>query len=774
MKRITAFIRWVQVILLEIKFHVPAFVVILLFYLLFWNFPQTSDLQLILNQDGRHYIQVPLFFASLVVIAFLISNVNDVIDNFSKLKWKSLQALDPKEEVFIPAYKSGNNNPVYPEGSRKYVKRMFPKVLGTLFLLVVAFSVENAYYDINKDTFLIGSGRGLFVAIILLLISLNKYLSITIRGLMQQWKIRHSLPIILVIIGLLIVAFYGFRSAGGSEADIRRLFWSLIILALMFFIVSTSYSKYILGFKEQYGAKIIIALTILSFGAYVALLFYPMIFTNRFNSLSIINICIIGLFSMANTIKLIGKSKKVPLLSVVLVILTILGFITASRENFRLYDLSAIPTENNKVSQRNSLNRHIKSWINERRELIENYPDKQKFKVLFISSEGGGSRAGLWSFLVHSYLYERNPDYFDVHTFSMTGASGGSVGNVMFYNVANYNLYNSDTISLLSEAKDKEIFKYKASSVYQNDFLSTSVAALLGRDFIASIAGFNLEKDRGALLESEWETSYQKIFNNPELSLEKEFLSMPIQKEKKTAPLLLVNTVNVQKGEYSVISPVTFLENKKSIGVFDDFLADFDCVRPEEGIKKSSAMSITARFPYVSPVARVEKVGQFMDAGYYDNIGGTVTRRLAEVFNEVLRDTCYTQELRDKIELVFMVIANHEDKKIPDSCELKKEKKKFPYAPQIIAPLKGVLNATFAQKEEMEKTFGSEYIFESKSMAVTLDSLQESFYLNKEDPITPTLPLGRFLSKAVIRSLENNLNGDLKVRLDTLVPNKSK
>lgn len=779
MKFLAEFIRWVQIVLLEFKSHVPTFVVIILFYILFWNFPQTSDLQLVLNQDGTHYFQVPLYFMSLVVLAFLISNVNDVIKSFPTSKLKSFQAMDRKEIAFLKEYKAGNQNPFFPEVSNRYVQRMFPKVLGTLFLLVVAFSVEDAYNEMEDDIFLIGAGRGIAISILLLFVSLNQYITTRIKRLLHKWKLRHLLPILLVTIGFGVLVFYGLRSAGGSLADIRRLFWSLIIIAIMYFIITTSYSKYILTLKEKYGAKIIVFITFSAFFAYVVLVFNPKVFTNQLNSLSIINICIIGLFSLANFIKLVGHRYKLPLLSVVLVLLTILGFITASRENFELYDLSAVPTENNRVKERDSLKAHIRSWIEDRKFEIDKHTEEDKFKVLFISSEGGGSRAGLWSFLVHSYLYERNRDYFDVHTFSMTGASGGSVGNIMFYNIANHNFFNRESsISLKTEGKEKEIFQYKASKVYQKDYLSTSIASLMGRDLIASIVGLDWFDDRGALLEEEWETSYRKVFDeSEELDLQKEFLSIPIKRGAKTAPLLIVNTVNVQKGEYSVISPVTFLENKKTIGVFDDFLADFDCVRPNEGIKKSSAMSVTARFPYVSPVARVEKVGQFMDAGYYDNIGGTVSRRLGEVFREVFDTithdtTVYKKGFKDKIELTFMIIANHEKDKYPDECKFKIENDSFPYAPQIMAPLQGVLNATFAQKEEMEKTFGTEYLFESRPKKVELDSLQQSLYLNKGDEITPALPLGRFLSKAVIRSLEKNLDGELKSRLDALVEEK--
>ncbi len=763
------FIRWIQAIILQFRPNSPSLIVLLLFYLLFWNFPQTSDLHLVLNQNGLHWIQVPLFFSSLSVIAFLMSNVNDFIRGFDTKNLKaSIKSLDKKEEYLM---KSSFRNYFLKESSKQYVIRMFPKVLGTFLILIVAFSVENAFYDITKEDIFISAKLGLAISILLLFLSLNKFLANRFQKLLFRWKMRNLLSPLISVLCFLVIVYLGFKSQGGSESDIKRLFISLVLLAILFFNISTSYSKYIVRFKDKFGSIAISIVTLLLLSLYLFLVYQPNLLTDSINPLTIINVCIIGLFSLTGLAKLGSRILKVPLLSIVLVFLMILGFITASRENFSHYNLSAVEDETGLTKKRNSLESHFERWIQDRKELIETHNDSIPFKAIFVSAEGGGSRAGLWSFLVHSYLYDRNPDYFDKHLVSMTGASGGSVGNVMFYNIANHNFFNpANKISLVNE--NEKPFKYKASKVYQGDFLSTSIAALLGRDLIQSVLGILRFNDRGALLENEWENAYHGIFDRAP-SLKNEFLSMPVSKGSRTAPLLIVNTVNVQKGEYAVISPVTFKENENTIGVFDDFLDDFSCVRPKETIKKSSAMSVTARFPFVSPVARVEKVGQFMDAGYYDNIGGTVTRRLHEVFEQVLR-TKYDTVFQKKIAPVFLVLANKEESKFAKDC-IERKKKPFSYAPQWVAPMLGVVNATFAQNAEMKKTFGAHYLIESERKEVPLDTFQMknvATFAEKTNAITPILPLGRYLSNTVIRSMENNFDGTLKQRLDALVVKK--
>jgi len=772
-----SFFRWVQDILLQFKHHIPSFVILLLFYVLFWNFPQTSDLQLILNQNGTSLIQVPLFFSSLAVIAYLLSNAQDLIRGATikdlKSFWKSLKFLDSKEEQLLESYSANKKGQIQKEDSKQYVARMFPKVLGTLLILIVAFSVENAYYKILNDSIFIGAKLGIGISLILLVISLNQVVAHWLQGIMQRLKIRDFLSPILAIFALLFIAYMGSRNKGGSEEDIKRLFYSLLMLAIIFFNITTSYSEYVVKFKGRFGSMIINVVTASLLILYVFLIFDPSFLTNSTNPLTIINICITGLFTIVTVVNLAGKLLDLPLLSMSLIVLTIWGFITASNENYSHYDISRVSSKQISVKERPSLESHFKSWIDDRKPIIENnYSESNPFKAIFVSAEGGGSRAGLWSFLVHSYLYERNPDYFEKHLVSMTGASGGSVGNTMFYNIANQRFFDP-TNKMSFKNENPRPFIYKASHVYEKDFLSTSVASLLGRDLIQSIVGIMKFDDRGALLENEWEDSYAKVFDSAP-SLNNEFLSFPISTDKKTAPLLFINTVNVQKGEFSVISPVTFKENEKTMGVFDDFLLDFDCVDSTSAIKKSSAMSINARFPFISPVGRVKKVGHFMDSGYYDNIGGTVTRRLEEVFQEVLKK--YDTSFQKKIKSTFLIIANFEGQKFATNCA-ERDTTKVNYVPQLIAPAVGILNATFGQKNEMKKTFGDGFLIESKRMEVAIDTVYSNntaFLHYDSESLKPILPLGRSLSKTVIRSLEKNLtsNPEVRYRLDSLITKK--
>ena len=195
------------------------------------------------------------------------------------------------------------------------------------------------------------------------------------------------------------------------------------------------------------------------------------------------------------------------------------------------------------------------------------------------------------------------------------------------------------------------------------------------------------------------------------------------------------------------------------MAVFIDLLAKYP--NKERMIKRSTAMSLNARFPYVSPAARIDKVGQFGDAGYYDNLGGTVTRRLTTVLTAQLEAD---STLKGKYEIKQLLITNYE--KPPDP-------KKPPYSSQLVIPPSMIWNATFAHPTEMEKTFVNVYNIQSKPTPIKENEAVFSFASDSlpEGEMLPMIPLGRYLSIAAVRSLEERLKNDsVRMNLDRLIP----
>lgn len=756
---------WIKDIISVGKIHYISLIFILLIYVMLWKVPQIKDLLIIINQEKYHFIQMGLFFTSLTVLAFLISSLNDYISNtkhrtkvnnsIKTLESYAKKSLDRKQLYFH----DNNDHKIitFKETQREYIERMFPKVLGTLLIVIVAFGINHTYYDITKEFiffknwsfFKSNSSIGFNISIILLFLILNQKVSIFIGKILKRIDKHRVLPIILGVCCLIIIIALGFINKKGTEGDIKNLFISTFLLAIFFFLVTTSYNKTILKFKLKIGNIIIVLFTVIVIISYVTFFIKPQL-TNHINPLSIIFINFITFFTVINGLRILGKLFNVSLVTRTLIVLVFFGTCTASKSNFNHYNVSTVDT-NHKLNNRLTIEDYTRKWLHERSNYIK---QSKKFPVIFVSSEGGGSRAGLWSFLVHSYLYEKDPNYFNRNLFSLTGASGGGVGNSMFYTTANQFTKQQKKLSLYNtKANEYPEFKYKASVIYSGNYISSSVAAVMGRDLFKSITNFGTFKDRGRLVENEWERKYKSVFNNNYIG--NEYLSiMPHSTvNSNVMPILMMNTTHLQSGQRFIVSPVKFTENKFMAG-FRDFLAEYEVHnkpttkgKNQQAIKISTSMLLNARFPYLSPVGKVPGLGQFGDAGYYDNIGGAVTRNLDAVFREVLNEKEF-DSIRDRVSIRHLVIANHE-KKSPSVLN----------GTQLSAPLKMILGATFSHPIELKKTY-SKYLILSKRTNIII----------KNDTIKPILPLGRILSKNGILSLEKRLeNGIVKRKLDSLL-----
>src|SRR5690606_8809698 len=101
-------------------------------------------------------------------------------------------------------------------------------------------------------------------------------------------------------------------------------------------------------------------------------------------------------------------------------------------------------------------------------------------------------RSGLWSALVLQRLHEEfkptSKTRFVDHLFALSGASGGSIGNMAF--VAQLLVENQ------SDATSKAHSNPLAVNLMSNDLLSFPLARLLSTDLIVSIAGLIGIQDR--------------------------------------------------------------------------------------------------------------------------------------------------------------------------------------------------------------------------------------------------------------------------------------
>lgn len=768
---------WLQLLLSELGKNSLSVVFIAIMYLMLYIVPQINDLIMVVIQaEGlAHWYVVPIFFIVLSVFAFLISKVNvyinpilnipesikkklsdEEIEKHVKSQSSFFSPPDDEKDIYVK-FKNKKDNEInegdYIETRESYMAHMLPRILGTILILITAFSVNNTSQQVYENGELIFGGNWTLLAlIILLLLFTNKSVVDvidSIKFLKPILKLK-QIPFIIVALSLVLILYFGFENQGGSLKDTKNFFYSLLLLALVFVILRTSSSKSVTAINSG-PAKFINALTAIILLGYIILFISPS--SLKFvEPLTIVFICMVGVYTILNIVRYFAaRYKWFPSLPTFLIILAILAIRTTESKNFSHYDASHVSTTI-KVEDRMLLDEYINQWISDRRQEILNSSEEDPFPIILVSSEGGGSRAGLWTFLVQSYLFDKDKDYFEKYLFSLSGASGGGVGNNMFYTQAYELLENPSATPLKLTEKNKDSLLYRASLVYNNDYLSSSVAGLLGRDSFLSITGLPLGfDDRGKILENEWEKEYANVFNRTkEGSLGAAYLDIMPKKgdHKYIRPIVITSVTHLQSGQRYIISPVNVEKDSFNMNVFPDLLKKYQKIHPGQMIKRSTAMSMNARFPYLSPVARIDSVGQFGDAGYYNNIGGSVSLRLQVALErELAKDSL----LNGKYDIRQLSVTNYVNP--PDSTN---------YSSQLMAPVGMISKASFAHPKESVASFNNIDSIQSKQTAI---------YITSDEEIKPFIPLGRYLSKTAVRSMEQRLF-EIQKKVDSVIMRK--
>ncbi len=758
---------WFKILLGELFNNLISLFFILAVYLALWYFPQTVDLLLILNQSDAFLFEVPLYFFLLIISAFLIWNAPKYFyfHNYKDIFFSNFIGFVPTQHYVV----QGKTKPTrYHYRVKVHMRKVIPRILAIILLIISALSILHAmelFQLENLYTKSLDPTNTLILCIFFLLLLSEPILYNWIQQKVNKIPKINTILYTGLIALVVFILFLGVLNTQTQE-DLGNLFISNWALVFFFFMLSFNSYRFLkrLPRKIFYGAILIIGFLLLLL--FLILNFLPEL-ADGINPLSILILSLLSLFMISFVLILVGKKMKLPLFSIVFILCLFSSrFFSESSDH---YQLDLVTTDVSRMS----MDEYVYQWIKSRTDIIDNA--KQGFPVILVSSEGGGSRAGLWSFLIHSYLYEKSEGkYFKDNLLSLSGASGGSVGNAMFFSEAQ-NVALNDTKSnfRLTPNSKYPALTYKASAIYKENYLSVSLLSLLGRDLFKEITSLFSFKNRGELLEKQWSNAHKYFFANKEtLSvLDKDFLSFYKEtptnligtNNKGVPPLLFINTTHTQTGNYNIISPVKYSHLKPFTGL-DDFIDELQKSHPNTSIKLSTAMRINASFPYMTPVGEVRKKSksgtlysdQYADAGYYDNIGGVVSKSIEEVFKKVVHDSFPL--LEKKIKIKHLVITNDEEGKIVKTHT------------QFAAPLATLQNVRYGHTREVTKKLGSRYAIKLKPTTISLlPSTLTSEQIEEEIIfIKPVLPLGRYLSTVAIRSMEARLH-NISPKLDSIL-----
>lgn len=223
----------------------------------------------------------------------------------------------------------------------------------------------------------------------------------------------------------------------------------------------------------------------------------------------------------------------------------------------------------------------------------------KEYPVYLIASAGGGSRSAYWTMAVLSEIQKRNKDFYR-HIFAMSGVSGGSLGLGIF-GAKNQQAIREKNPTILKDSIMKEIAG--------KDYLSPLLSAFFYNNFLQWMLPFPIQSfDRARWLEDAWGNAYKEL----EYPIQKIF---PLDGK---SPMILFNATHLETGKKSITSNV-ILDTHFYHDIFNV------CSIVNKPIPLKTAVSISARFPYITPPATIyhnkKKWGHLIDGGYLENSG---------------------------------------------------------------------------------------------------------------------------------------------------------
>ncbi|MFT5891410.1 MAG: hypothetical protein ACI9Y7_001512 [Dokdonia sp.] len=268
-------------------------------------------------------------------------------------------------------------------------------------------------------------------------------------------------------------------------------------------------------------------------------------------------------------------------------------------------------------------------------------------RVFFISSYGGGLKANAWTINVLQEIQEKTNHKFLNQTISLSGASGGSLGLAVYTGL--YGEYGTNNTLL----------RQKIDEISREDYASADLTFTLGLDLYRKVWPLT----NGLGLQDRSYYSMIKYQNYIENTPDKNTLSNLAYREywakafknkesgKGYFPSLIMNTAGVRANRgilWSIKDDNTF----SAIFPNADNLADL-YKNKDKTLPYYQAVSMTNRFPGLSPAAKIKGYGHYMDAGVIDNSGLLSNLDVYNYLKARTKDSLFTNK-----EVVFIDIIN--------------------------------------------------------------------------------------------------------------------
>lgn len=278
-----------------------------------------------------------------------------------------------------------------------------------------------------------------------------------------------------------------------------------------------------------------------------------------------------------------------------------------------------------------------RQWLEDRRSKIE-CPKQlserectKQYPVVLVAAAGGGIRAAYWTAGLLTALQDAN-DAFAHHVFALSGVSGGSVGAGVF--------------TALVKARCSGCRK-QAAAILGKDFLAPILSTMLLRDVWS--ATFRTEwPDRAVTLEEAFERAWSETIKTHWLSERLEHLWSG--DDTYRVPNLFLNVTEAESVKRVVISNVSVAGVESLDGALQQ-------VVEAQAFRLSTAVVLSARFPYVSPEAKLTWEGhtlRLVDGGFVDNSGAATLIDILQALDGAAKEV----ELQGRLQFAVLLIEN--------------------------------------------------------------------------------------------------------------------
>lgn len=538
--------------------------------------------------------------------------------------------------------------------------------------------------------------------------------------------------LISMAVVFLFIVYWG-RSEE-TRAPFYLIYLSMGFLLLSYaFVITASYRTCIKAVGHIAIAPLILSAGLLASAVFIAFNFEPVVFyltrNDRFYTLPVVMAGLIAYTLTFSFLLALGRKMKIQLITLFL-LLVIYKSATSINNIHQVHLMEA-----NRKEAPPSLRDYATQWLQKRQpeisRLNQQYPG-QGYPVFFVNAYGGGIKAAAWTTMVIGRLDQllrqsggTSTTDFQHHVFSFSGASGGTIGLSI--------LHAARQDSLTSQSR---FYPGQAIKLFRHDYLTATLAGLLGRDAFMSLLGIKLYPDRARLQERNWEAymaAYQINYQVP--------FFHGASTTSTDVPLLFSNTYDINTGAKGILAPVQLYKKDFPGSVLVQHL-----LPPGKDLYLSTAAFVSARFPYVSPTAKFNEQYHFTDGGTLENSGAETSLQVYRVFEAVLdslrnRDPAFNGAA---IKINFLSLPNS----VPVMDSVQRVKNLY----EPLAPALGLLNSTNGNTLKADTI--NRYLAQKNNWNYySINPVVKRITSN----VWPVLPLGWQISDYALQQMEVNI-----------------